>query len=212
MLSNSKPKLAFDHIAIVARSLEEGGDYVREQLGIDMPTGGKHPFMGTHNQLLALSDDEFVEVIAIDPDAPNPDHSRWFDLDRFDGSPQIGTWIVGTQDIAASFDRLHGDVLGKITDMTRGDLKWQITVSDDGLLPLGGAFPQLIQWPKGRHPASGMVQRNCTMTSFEITHPDALQIIEFLDGVLPDPRITIIEGEKGFNAVFDTPSGLKALS
>lgn len=202
------PKLVFDHIAIVARSLEEGADYVREQLGIVMPSGGRHPFMGTHNQLLSLGDDEFLEVIAIDPDAPKLNHPRWFDLDRFDGSPQVGAWVVGTPDIATSFDEMHG----RIIDMTRGDLKWQITVRDDGHLPLGGAFPQLIHWPEGAHPASRMEKRSCTLKSFEITHPDALQITQFLDSGFLDPRITISEGEEAFKAVFETPNGLKTLS
>lgn len=208
MTSIIKPKLVFDHIAIVARTLEEGADYVREHLGIQMPTGGKHPFMGTHNHLLSLSDTEFLEVIAIDPDAVQPDHQRWFDLDQFDGSPQIGAWIVGTQNIAASFDEVHG----KIIDMTRGDLKWQITVRDDGCLSLGGAFPQLIQWPEGRHPASRMEGRGCALKSFEISHPDALQINQYLGNVFSDPRITITEGEKAFNAIFETPDGHKTLS
>lgn len=208
MISTGKPKLIFDHIAIVARTLEEGADYVCEHLGIAMPTGGKHPFMGTHNQLLSLSDTEFLEVIAIDADAPRPDHPRWFDLDRFDGTPQIGAWIVGTQDIAASYDEMHG----RIIDMTRGELKWQISVCDDGKLSSDGAFPQLIQWPKGDHPASRMEKRGCALTSFEITHPAAPQITQFLGRVFSDPRITITEGEKAFRAVFTTPDGLKTLS
>lgn len=202
------PKLVFDHIAIVARSLEEGAGYVREQLGIVVPSGGKHPFMGTHNQLLSLGDDEFLEVIAIDPDVPNPSHPRWFDLDRFDGSPQIGAWIAGTQDITTSFDEMHGQII----DMTRGDLEWQITARDDGYLPLDGAFPQLIQWPEGPHPASRMKKLNCSLKSFEITHPDASQITPFLEGGLLDPRITIIEGEAAFKASFETQNGLKTLS
>ena len=207
MSHTSKPKLVFDHIAIVARTLEEGVEYVRAQLGIEMPPGGQHPFMGTHNCLLSLNDTEFLEVIAIDESAERPERPRWFDLDHFDGSPQIGTWILGSPDIAASFDKAHG----RIIDMTRGDLKWQITVHDDGLLSSEGAYPQLIQWPDGPHPASKMQTRGCRLHSFEISHPDAAGINRFLEGALTDTRISIVEGERAFKTVFDTPDGLKTL-
>lgn len=208
MSHSPKPKLVFDHIAIVARNLDEGIDYVRDQLGIEMPLGGQHPFMGTHNRLLSLSETEFLEVIAIDPDAQRPDRPRWFDLDHFDGTPKIGTWILGSPDIAKSFDKVHDRVI----DMTRGDLKWQITVADDGVLSSNGAFPQLIQWPHGPHPASKMTALDCRLHSFEISHPDASQIKEFIDDALIDIRISIVQGDASFKAVFETPNGLKTLT
>ncbi|MEP2981478.1 MAG: VOC family protein [Lentilitoribacter sp.] len=208
MSYSPKPKLVFDHIAIVARSLDEGVDYVRDQLGIEMPPGGQHPFMGTHNRLLALNETEFLEVIAIDPDAQRPDRPRWFGLDHFDGTPKIGTWILGSPDIAESFDKAHD----RIIDMTRGDLKWQITIADDGVLASDGAFPQLIQWPQGPHPAGKMVKQNCRLHSFKIVHPEALKINEFVDDALVDTRISIVQGDVSFEAVFETPNGLKTLT
>lgn len=203
-----KPKLVFDHIAIVARTLDEGVDYVREQLGIFMPQGGQHPFMGTHNLLLSLGETEFLEVIAIDPDAQRPDRPRWFGLDHFGGTPKIGAWILGSPDINGSFDKAHD----RIIDMTRGDLEWQITVADDGVLSSDGALPQLIQWPQGPHPASKMKARGCQLLSLEISHPDASLINEFVDDVLLDARISIVEGEPSFKAAFETPNGLKTLT
>ena len=53
--------LALDHITIVAPTLEEGAGHVHDQIGIDMPAGGRHPEMGTHNLLLRLGDDVFLE-------------------------------------------------------------------------------------------------------------------------------------------------------
>src|SRR5262245_22737988 len=69
-----------DHIAVVAPSLAAGIAYVHDVLGVEPPKGGAHPLMGTHNHLLRLGDDVFLEVIAVDPDGPRPAHRRWFGL------------------------------------------------------------------------------------------------------------------------------------
>ena len=58
--------LAFDHIAVSARTLQEGVDWVEQALGVTMAGGGQHPLMATHNRLLGLGD-LYLEVIAIDP-------------------------------------------------------------------------------------------------------------------------------------------------
>lgn len=207
-LMTNSPKLVFDHIAIVARNLDEGVDYVRQQLGIEMPLGGAHPIMGTHNRLLSLGGTEFLEVIAIDPDAKSPERPRWFGLDRFDEAPRIGAWLLGTSDITGSFDRAHGQII----DMTRGDLKWQITVRGDGQLSYDGAFPQIIEWPQIAHPAGNMGERGCRMKSFEISHPDAPIIQKFIAGSLQDDRISVVQGIQGFKAVLETPDGLRTLT
>ena len=62
-----------DHIAVVAPDLAAGVAWVRDVLGVEPPRGGKHPQMGTHNCICcALGEDVFLEVIAVDPDAPKP--------------------------------------------------------------------------------------------------------------------------------------------
>jgi len=43
-----------DHLTIAAHDLVQGVAYVRDALGVDMPTGGAHPRMATHNRLLRL--------------------------------------------------------------------------------------------------------------------------------------------------------------
>ena len=41
-----------DHLVIGAADLTQGIDYANECLGVDMPYGGVHEKMGTHNHLL----------------------------------------------------------------------------------------------------------------------------------------------------------------
>ncbi len=84
-----------DHLAIVAPTLEEGVAYVEKTLGVPMAAGGKHPEMGTHNRLLRLGDDIYLEVIAVDPEAPRPERPRWFGLDDSEATVRRGTRAVG---------------------------------------------------------------------------------------------------------------------
>ena len=91
-----------DHLAVSAEGLAEGVQHIERLLGVPMAGGGQHGAMGTHNRLLSLGD-LYLEVIAVDPDAPAPGRPRWFDLDRFSGPPRLTNWIVAT-------DRLDADL------------------------------------------------------------------------------------------------------
>lgn len=66
-----------DHLVIGAATLFQGVAYVKECLGVDIPYGGVHMTMGTHNHLMKLGDEIFLEVIAINPDIERIEHPRW---------------------------------------------------------------------------------------------------------------------------------------
>ena len=95
-----------DHITVAAHTLAQGLAYLRDALGIDLPAGGAHPRMATHNHLLRLGDSVFLELIAIDPAAPAPLRPRWFQLDdpglqaELAVTPRLLTWVVRPRDIA----------------------------------------------------------------------------------------------------------------
>ena len=92
--------LRLDHIAVACESLEEGRAWVEERLGKPLQPGGKHARFSTHNLLLGLEGGIYVELIAIDPDAPDPGRRRWFDLDDFSGAPKLTNWICATENLA----------------------------------------------------------------------------------------------------------------
>ena len=57
-----------DRLTVIAPSLEEGVEHVRAGLDLDIPYGGTHPETGTHNHVLRLGEEAYLEVIAVDPD------------------------------------------------------------------------------------------------------------------------------------------------
>ena len=74
--------LVLDHLVVAAADLDSGTRHVADLLGIAPAGGGAHPRMGTHNRVLGMAGGVYLEVIAIDPDAPAPQRPRWFGLDQ----------------------------------------------------------------------------------------------------------------------------------
>lgn len=162
-------KLDLDHIVIAAETLAVGVAFVEDKLGVPMTPGGKHAVMGTHNQLLSLGK-TYLEVIAIDPDAPAPSHARWYGLDTFQGPPRVTNWVAKTDDLTGALALApHGT--GTPIDVTRGDLSWTMAVPETGQLPMKNAFPALIQW-HGAHPASRLPDVDCRLANLQIGAPD----------------------------------------
>jgi len=71
-----------DHLVVIAPDLAAGVSWVESILGVALQVGGEHQRMATHNALLRLGDSTYLEVIAPNPAALNPDEPRWFELDR----------------------------------------------------------------------------------------------------------------------------------
>ena len=75
-------KNKIDHFAIGAASLEQGVAALKSTLGVEVPRGGKHDAMSTHNCVAQAGNERFLEIIAVDPEAGDPGRPRWFTLGR----------------------------------------------------------------------------------------------------------------------------------
>jgi hypothetical protein len=165
----------FDHVAIAARNLAEGADWLLARLGVRPEPGGKHPLMGTHNMLLSLGPGEYLELISIDPNAPAPARPRWFGLDQFDGPPRIAGWVIRPTAFAAPTGT-------HVAEASRGDLRWRITLPDSGQMPRDGAEPMSIDWDNGAHPSDRLPDHGLRLVA--LTLPLAIL-------PLSDPRIVL---------------------
>jgi hypothetical protein len=210
--------LAIDHLVVAARSLEEGASWVESRLGVAPAGGGKHALMGTHNRLLGLGDDVYLEVIAIDPGAPAPARSRWFALDapamraRLERGPALIHWAAATDDIERAAAEAPMD-MGEIVAASRGRYRWRITVPPDGSLPAGGIFPTLIQW-EGQRPAPSLPDSGCRLESLDLGHPEAGAFFAALQamGLADEEPIDTSISEPGIVARIRTPGGIAVLA
>jgi hypothetical protein len=209
------PPCELDHLVIGALSLEAGARFVRERLGVEIPPGGKHESMGTHNHLMRLGRGSFLEVIAVDPEASNPPRPRWYDLDnaamrsRLRAGPSLIAWVIRSADITAAVEAA-AIPLGVITRISRGDLSWRLTVPDDGHIPGGGSIPHVIEWDAGRRPWESMPDLGCSLASLTLADPDGGWLNDALRSLGADtlPQVRVLEGgPSGLSAKIVTPSG-----
>lgn len=210
-----------DHIVVAAASLQQGVDYLHTTLGIDIPKGGVHRTMGTHNHLMQLGNDAYLELIAIDPDGETPPHPRWFNLDTammratIRHKPRLITWVMNTDDIKQLVDAVDFD-LGFPTALSRDRLEWEIALTDDGRLLADGMLPYCIQWHSKPHPARGMADTGCLLQSLTIHHNRPRWLTDRLDAMgashlvdvepLPDNKTPYL------SATIDTPGGSVTLT
>ncbi len=206
-----KFSLELDHLAIVCRSMEEGVASVERALGARMSKGGKHAALGTHNALLSLGPDVYLEVISVDPAASPPDRNRWFDLDNQAGPPLLANWVCRTDDLAAALDAAP-EGTGTPMSLARGDLAWRMAVDETGKLPFAGAMPALIQWDTDAHPCKTLPDVGLRLLALDVFHPQAAGLVEVFPALKTLGSVTIRHGPgKRLVARISTPDGTRVL-
>lgn len=212
---------ALDHLVVGAHTLEQGAQWCERLLGVTPAPGGKHVAMSTHNRLLAIGSPAFpqvyLEIIAIDPDAPPPSRVRWFGLDepgtqaRLREWPRLLHWVARSSRLDATLAALAamgidgGQAVAAERASPNGIYRWRIAGRADGRLLFGGALPTLIEWsgmhPTDHLPASAVALQSLTLGGLPSEAAQALA----LQGVAHAPGAAL-------RAVLDTPRGPVELS
>jgi hypothetical protein len=206
-----------DHFAIGADTLDQGIAAMEAKLGVTVPRGGKHDAMSTHNCVMQSGNESFLELIAIDPDAPaDPGRVRWFTLDdpstktKLAERPRALCWVVGTDDLDAVIAASPVD-LGEVVLFTRGDRSWRLTVPKDGHLPMGGLLPAFIEWSPGPHPSTGQQDLGVTLDKVQLTHPIPDELSAILKTLQVDHLAEVRIGDPSLSFAVNTPDGAVVL-
>ena len=215
-----------DHIVLGANTLQEGTDYLEKKLGLSLSEIGYHHHMGTHNRVIKIGENIYLEVIAIDPNANKPRHVRWFNLDnenqqaRLKISPQIIGYVIENKNL---------DILkfyNPFFKASREDYRWEFAIpkSDNNLINKNliesGLVPSLIKW-KSKKPVCQMVDNDFELEKIEIeltqnhmeykSYINVLGNVEKLEYIFKDktheislnnyPKINVIINDKKKNRI-----------
>ena len=162
-----------DHIVFGARSLEEGTNFIEKKLDIKLSEVGYHDFMGTHNRVVKVDKDIYLEVIAIDPSSKSPNENRWFNLDnpilqkKLEYSPQMIGYVIETKD-----KEILKHFCSPI-EAYRGNYKWNFAMPNlesnffNKELIENGIIPSLINW-KSNKPVYEMKNNQLSLRKIEI--------------------------------------------
>ncbi|MDO5289390.1 MAG: VOC family protein [Pseudomonadota bacterium] len=217
----------FDHLVVLADTLEEGAAWCQATLGVAPLPGGRHARFGTHNRLLNIASQAwpqaYLEIIAIDPAAGQVGghtngSKRWYDMDvaalresvRRHG-PQLIHWVAAVPDIDAAVARLatldidRGDVLSVSRMTAAGPLHWRIAVRPDGQRLMEGCLPTLIEWGD-THPISTMPASGVRLRALQLSHPRAEALRAVLQAI-GATQVDLSTGPACIRAELDTPKG-----
>ena len=190
---------------IAARTLEEGQAWLEGRLNVPLQPGGQHAAFGTHNALLSLGS-AYLEVIAIDPHASAPARPRWFALDtremheRLAAGPALIHWVA-----AVSEPLPHG------LELARGTNRWQLTVPENGSLPMGGVSPSLIHWHTPPPPTT-LPDAGVRLISLRLGTPNPDQLRQELNRINFTGEVEVHEAPQAeLRARLETPDGLVEL-
>ena len=201
-----------DHIVIGTGNLISGTNIIETKLSTKFSPGGEHQMMGTHNNMLKLQSDIYLEVIANNPNADNPSRRRWFSLDeartkeKIQHSPRVLCWVLEVDNIENTVKKC-GYNPGKILQISRGELTWKITVPSNGMLVNDGVLPALIEWPSGQHPSKKLTNNNISMNILSLFHPEPNKIKNILSNLIESDLIRVSEGFSKIELILTTPNG-----
>lgn len=191
-------KNEIDHIVYCVPNMDRAIHFFEEKLGVTPVIGGKHLTQGTHNALLNLGQNSYLEILSIDHQNTKIQPPRWMGIDLIK-KPLITRWCLKTPDIhkdAKIINSINTD-LGQVMEGKRekpnGEIiEWKLTRTLAN--PIIELTPFLIDWSASTsHPTSGLPQ-HCNLHTIELTHPSPKPLNKILNHL--DTTYTISKGSK----------------
>ena len=201
-----------DHIVIGAANLISGIKILEPKINTKFSPGGEHQIMGTHNKLLKLQSNIYLEVIANNPNVDKPSRQRWFSLDeartkeKIKHSPRALCWVLEVDNIENTVKKC-GYNPGEILQISRGELTWKITVPSNGGIPDNGVLPALIEWPKDQHPSKKLTNSKVSINKLTLFHPEPHKIKDIISNLIESDLICVSEGVTKIELILTTQNG-----
>lgn len=198
-----------DHIVFGCAELDAGAVWLSERLGVAEGARGVHKMMGTHNALWNMGA-AYIELVAINPQAPHPGRPRWFGLDdaatqsKLEQGVQLLTWAIAGTPIEPIIENAPV-ALGPVESFSRDDLAWNVAVPLAGTPGMEGAFPLTLDWTEGIHPATRLPDMGIRCERLTVCHPKMTEILNAI-GTVGSP-VQMGTGAFALTAELATPSG-----
>ena len=211
--------LKLDHLTLIAPTLAEGAAHVRACLGLDVPFGTRHSYMGTHNHRLQLGGNVYLEIVALDPDGVAPERARWFGLDdqekvRADwrDGRRLRGWVAAVEGIDAVV-AAHDAVFGDVVPLPFADPVFAFSIPGDGSLPRDGVVPSLIDHRGDPTSMAEIPDLGARLRSFTLEHPNPARIEALYRDLSIGTPPAILQGPTfRYRAEIETPGGVKELT
>lgn len=212
-------QLQIDHLVVGVPDLQQGIDLVARRTGVRPVYGGEHSGSGTHNALLSLGSRQYLELLALRPNAePGEGGFIWELVDPVHlaelTGPELLTWAVSTAKAERTIERFQAqgyEVSGLVSGGRKrpdgAQLAWKTfrIVS-----PEMRGVPFFIEWEEGSaHPAETS-PAGCELVSLTITEPEATSALRRLVAVL-DTEVEVEREAPSLEAVLKGPEGRLAL-
>jgi hypothetical protein len=174
-----------DHLVYAVPNLEDTVAELERLTGVRPVFGGRHAGWGTHNALLALGQDEYLEIIAADPELSASSPATLFGLNCAH-APRLAAWAA-----RADLEHVHANALGagfRLGDIIAGRrqtadgsvLSWRMT--DPEVVVGDGLVPFFIDWGESPHPAQSMTP-SVRRIGFHGEHPEPEPIRRMLSAL-----------------------------
>lgn len=209
--------LALDHLTVIAPTLSEGVAHVRDCLGLQIPFGTRHLYMGTHNHRLQLGHGVYLEIIASDPEGVAPNRARWFGVDDaaqvredWESGKRLRGWVAATASIDAVVAE-HPE-FGEVVPLPFVNPEFAFAIPVDGSLPKNGALPSLIDHWNDPTKMSDIPDLGAKLVSFTLRHPEPESLrTAFAELEIDRPPTVQFGPELRYQAEVRTTEGLRIL-
>jgi hypothetical protein len=192
-----------DHIILGINNLDKGIAEFKKLTGVEPVFGGIHPYSFTHNALVALDGETYIEIMAPRSDAEEvPDYFRTLEtLTPID-------WAVRTHNLNQTKEKLKaaGFIPSESKDGSRAKPDGTVLSWTTFGIENHAALPFFIEWGAGTLHPSASSPAGCTLQSVSISTPD-VEVLNKLNTTL-QLGLTVTKGtQQQLHLIIDTPKG-----